>query len=243
MWLNDQALERLLSMVDAKGAEEAGRLEGNRVLSAALKVVLGVLRVDILIAAKRYDDALTACEEGLGIQSIALKNPRTKREGIVPLLVYLKAYTLHLKKDVLGSKHALEKMSSYGKHELEKAIKFKCTQLKRSIGADLKGGYTKLQVAARRDEKIQFRVEASDMCQTVGWEFAVEAHSIGYRIEFDGEVLAESERVESSAGVVSGEHAVDRDGILTVTFTNAFSWMRAKTVQYRITPDFLEAME
>ena len=240
MWLNADGLNTLLEKI-----KECGRVvadendDDDEVSSAALVAMLSLLRSDIYIAGKRYDDAIAACEEAIAVEADALKHPKTKTEGVVPLIVYQKAYALYLQKDVLGSKHVLTKMSSYGSHELQKALKFKCTQLKRSIGVEITAGYEKLSVGARKDEKVAFQV-TNEMCKTVQWEFSVEAHSIGYCVEFNGEVVAASERVEASTGVVTGEHNVSCDGEFSITFINSFSWMRGKTVRYRVSPDFLE---
>ena len=192
-------------------------------------------------------EGLAKCAAGLALKDDL--GEASREWGMVPMLHTLAAQQ-HAK---LGDPHKAEMAlqaaaSSAGtsKYLMQHHVTFKTTRLRRSLGLMVQEAYHRLTIGAGCRAIVTARLPGNAGV-AAAWDWAPDARDLDFSVTFKADsaqnalIVTPMARHDAASGPVEGRFEMPggcEGGTLTLEFSNYFSYLRSKSLSYRLTlPD------
>lgn len=234
-WMSMAQLESLQAQLTAEfsAREKAGKMTDDA------RVEYYLCLTEFEMHKGNSDKALDCAAQGLSFEKGLSKEGR--KEGAVPMIHYMAAMIHANRGDLERAKAGLKRLRSYGTHYAFHALIFlKAIVLAQKLGEDFVQDYEQLSVGARTKESAVFQVASPAEDRPIEWSWYVEKHTIRFRAAYvpvgQGEpILIQSiGQHDSENKHVIGEYKPTQPGKLELTWDNAFSRLRSKSVHFKV---------
>mmetsp|Transcript_10802 Transcript_10802/g.16587 ORF Transcript_10802/g.16587 Transcript_10802/m.16587 type:complete len:692 (+) Transcript_10802:183-2258(+) len=188
---------------------------------------------------------LDYCEKGLSLSSQL--SEMSDKFGTIPMLHYLVAHFHVENEDIHLAKNALSIAEELTKKEmvLHHYLSFKTSQLKRRIKDIIEGTYEVLNIPAGKKAVLKIELDSipESISKPIYWDWFLQDRDIDFDASFCpknsyGSEIAPTSRRSAEDGPVQGTFDVPSDckngGVLQLTFSNSYSYLRGKVVTYKL---------
>jgi len=177
------------------------------------------------------------CNNAMSIESKLSKE--AVKYGAIPMICYTAAQSSYDQNNTGATQLYLKRMKSYGsKFTLHLPLLFKSVVLENAVKTVVVVEFSQLNIppGAKRTLKLQLEVGV-----TANWSWLIKKRNISFTAVFqpaakEEQVLQSFDMHEADAVETLGSFCAPEKGVLALTWNNSFSFLRSKTIMYRISP-------
>ena len=188
-------------------------------------------------------ESLKHCAEGLQLEGqLDPASASTVQWGVAPMMHCISAQQ-HAALDAPHKAEAsLQALSGYANYTAQGMVSFKTTRLRRALGLMVQQSFEQLALPAGYKATLLLRMEQG-AAATVSWDWALESRDVDFSAAFQPDgggaqvTIAAQTRHVVADGPGEGKFVLPEGcsaGSLTLEWSNCHSYLRAKSVAYRM---------